>query len=281
MKLVKAAIVLCGIVLPATAGAQVAFPADAAWVPLRCGRAAMTDRFADQAGALAERDIVGDAAAPAGYRASDPTYLYLRMRLDRDPAPSGQVTPYAWGMQFDLDGDLATYEVMVVASGIAGPAGAVSVYRNTATSVANSPTDPADAPVAATSAFAMTGRTIVAPGSNLGGNADFFLDFAVPWSVLEPLGLGRATRTYVWAATSSVADRLDGDVACHDGASGPARLDGTASDPTTGDPAQDPGTGGGGTGQLEGGGGCSAAGTGSPLAALGLLLLRRRRRPAA
>ena len=91
MRLVKLPILLCCVVLPATASAQVAFPADAAWTPLRCNRAAMTDRFQDQPNALDERDIVGDAAAPAGLRASDATYLYLRMRLDKDPAPGGAV----------------------------------------------------------------------------------------------------------------------------------------------------------------------------------------------
>jgi hypothetical protein len=280
MNLVKLAIVLCGVVVPATARAQVAFPPDPAWTALRCNRAPMTDRFQDQPGALDERDIVGDTAAPAGLRAADATYLYLRMRLDKDPAPGGSVRPFAWGMQFDLDGDLTSYELMVVVEGIAGPAGTVSVFRNTTTTLRNDPADPADLPAAATSAFTLTARSITAPGSNNGGNPDFFLDFAVPWSVLVPLGLDHNTATHVWAATSSSATSLNGDVACHDGASGPARLDATASDPTTGDPAQDPGVGPGGTGRLEGGGGCTAGGAGSPFAVLALLALCRRRRSA-
>lgn len=285
MSFVKISVVLCCVVLPATASAQVAFPADPAWTALRCNRAAMTDRFQDQPNALDERDIVGDAAAPAGLRASDATYLYLRMRLDKDPAPGGAVRPYSWGMQFDLDGKLDSYELMVAVSGVAGPAGTVSVYLNTATTLLNDPNDPPDLPpVAPTYTFAMNARSVTAPGSTSGGNADFFLDFAVPWSALMPLGLDHGTPTYVWAATSSAASNLDGDVACHDGASGSARLDAIAPDPTTGDPAQDPGTlpGPGGTGRLEGGGGCTAAGTGSPVTALGLALLalRRRRRTA-
>jgi MYXO-CTERM domain-containing protein len=288
MSFVKISVVLCCVVLPATASAQVAFPADAEWTPLRCNRAAMTDRLQDQPNALDDRDIVGDAAAPAGLRASDATYLYLRMRLDKDPAPGGAVRPYTWGMQFDLDGKLDTYELMVAVSGVAGAAGTVSVYRNTTTTLLNDPNDPPDLPsVAPTYTFAMNARSITAPGSTNGGNADFFLDFAVPWSALVPLGLDHDTPTYVWAATSSAANaasNLDGDVACHDGASGPARLTVIAPDPTTGDPAQDPGTGPGGpggTGRLEGGGGCTTGGTGSPITALGLALLalRRRRRP--
>jgi hypothetical protein len=279
MRLIKVTTVLCSVVLPATASAQVAFPPDTAWTPLRCDAAAMADRFEDQPGALDERDIVGDAAAPAGLRAADAMYLYLRMRLDDDPAPGGSVQPFAWGMQFDLDDDLTSYELMVAVDGIAGMAGTVSLYRNTATALRNDPTDPADLPAVATYPFAMNARSLTAAGSNQGGDADFFLDFAVPWSALVTLGLDHDTATYVWAATSSAASSLNGDVACHDGASGPARLDGTASDPTTGDPAQDPGGGPGGTGRLEGGGGCTAGGA-SPVTALalGLLALRRRKR---
>jgi uncharacterized protein (TIGR03382 family) len=288
MRLVKLAILLCCVVLPATASAQVAFPADAAWTPLRCNRAPMSDGFQDQAGAFDERDIVGNLAAPAGLRAADATYLYLRMRLDKDPAPGGAVRPFAWGMQFDLDGDLTNYELMVAVVGIAGTAPAVSVFHNKTTTLANDPNDPADLPAVATYPFAMNARSIAAPGSKYGGNTDFFLDVAVPWSALTPLGLDRTTPTYVWAGTSSVANSLDGDIACHDGASGPARLDGTASDPTTGapppPPAPPPGGGPVGVEQLEGGGGCTAGGDGAPIAGLAVFALfavvspRRRKR---
>jgi uncharacterized protein (TIGR03382 family) len=275
MRLVTLGIVLCCVGIPATAAAQAAFPRDADWLPLRCGRAPMSDRLGDQPGAIAERDIVGDAAVPAGLRASDATYLYLRMRLEDDPAPGGALRPAAWGMQFDLDGDLADYELMVLVDGITGGAGTVGLFRNTTTTLRNDPNDPADAPAVATYPLAMNARSITAPGSSFGTGPDFFLDFAVPWSALAPLGLDRDTPTFVWAGTSTSTNSLDADLACHDGAGGPAILDGAASDPTTGDPALDPG----GTGRLEGGGGCAAAGSGSPAGALGLLgLLARRRR---
>jgi uncharacterized protein (TIGR03382 family) len=279
MRLVTVSLVLCCVAIPATAVAQ-AFPPDADWVPLRCGRAPMSDRLQDQPGAIAERDIVGDAAVPAGLRASDATYLYLRMRLEDDPTPGGVLRPAAWGMQFDLDGDLSDYELMVLVDGITAGAGAVGVFRNTVTTLRNDPNDPADAPAAATYGFPANARAIAAPGSSFGTGPDFFLDFAVPWSALAPLGLDRDTPTAVWAGTSTSTLSLDGDLACHDGAGGPAILDGAASDPTTGDPALEP-DGPGGTGRLEGGGGCAAAGSGSPAAAtllLGLLALRRRRR---
>src|SRR4051794_12827508 len=58
------------VAAPITASAQV-FPTDATYVPFRCGAAPMTDGFADEAGSLEERDIVGDVDHAAGLGASD------------------------------------------------------------------------------------------------------------------------------------------------------------------------------------------------------------------
>jgi hypothetical protein len=274
------------VVLTSAAAHAATFPADASYRPLRCGGAVMTDPLGDQPPALAERDLVGDTDDAAGLRAADAQFLYLRIRLDRDPAPGGVVQPFAWGMAFDLDGDRATYELLVTADGIGAADGTVSVFTNQTITLANSPADPADAPAAATFAFADAAR-VVAAGTMTGANADFFLDLAVPWTALVPLGLDRDTRTYVWAGSSSVADALDGDLACHDGRGGGApRLDVIVSDPTTGDPTREPGGGPGGGGgggddpRLEGGGGCHAGGPTGLGLALTLLGLRRRRRPA-
>ena len=95
--------ILILLLAPAAAFAQVAFPVDSAYRPLRCGNGVMTDPFADVAGALNERDIVGDAGHPAGLRASDVNNLYMRIRLEEDPAPGGTPRPYSWGMEFDFD----------------------------------------------------------------------------------------------------------------------------------------------------------------------------------
>ncbi|HET7502418.1 MAG TPA: hypothetical protein VFK02_15470 [Kofleriaceae bacterium] len=274
------ALVLTMVASPALVHAAT-FPAAAAYRPLRCGGAVMTDPPGDDPPSLLERDVVGDPSAPAGLRAADDQFLYLRIRLDQDPAPGGAVHPFAWGMELDLDGDRSTYELLISVDGIAAAAGTVSVFTNHTTTLPNDPADPADQPAAATIAYNTAGRTIDA-GSVVNGNADFFLDVAIPWATLAPLGLDRDTRTYVWVGSSSVADALDGDLACHDGGTGPPRLDATASDQTTGDPNNPGSGGGGGTGELrlEGGGGCQSTGSLGPGAglALALLGLRRRRR---
>lgn len=272
--------IVLGAVLGAGAAHAATFPADASYVPLRCGTEVMTDPLGDQPSALAERDLVGTPAAPAGLRASDAQFLYLRIRVDQDPAPGGAVRPSAWGMAFDLDGDRTTYELLITVDGIATSSGTVSVFTNHQSTLADDPTDPADLPAAAALAFSGAARVIDA-GTTTGGNPDFFVDIAVPWATLAPLGLDRDTRTYVWAGSSSVASALDGDIACHAGGSGKARLDATASEPTTGDPTRDPnggGSGGGGGPRLEGGSGCQAGGPLGIGAALALLGLRRGKR---
>lgn len=263
------------IVLTSATAHAATFPSDASYLPLRCGGTVMTDLLGDQPPALADRDLIGDGNAPAGLRASDAQFLYLRIRVDQDPAPGGPVHPYAWGMELDLDGNRSTYELLVVVDGIASANGTVSVFGNRTTTLANDPADPADTPAAAMFTFANAARTAGA-GTTNGGNADFFVDIAVPWTTLVPLGLDRDTPTYVWAGSSSVVNALDGDIACHDGRTGTARLDATASDQTTGDPALDPITGDGDL-RLEGGGGCQTGGSLGLGVALALLGVSRRR----
>ena len=262
----------------APARAAVTFPPDAQWVPFHCGNAPMTDPQGDDPTFLLDLDVVGDNADPAGLHASDANYLYLRIRLDDDPAPNGKLAASAWGYEFDLDNDPSTYELLIIVDGITAGGGMVAMYANTATTIPNSPTDPATAPPLATYPFAMNARSIVAAGSSFGATPDYFLDFAVPWSDLIAHGVDHTTGVRVWAGSSNAIDNLDGDIACHDGSSGAPTLDGTAS---TSEPA-DPGDGSGSAGpgaELVGGEHCQVGGGGGlvVLAALGLLVVRRRR----
>jgi hypothetical protein len=265
--------------------APVAFPPDAQWTPFHCGGAPMTDPQGDDAAFLLDLDLVGNAASPAGFHAADANFLYLRIRLDADPAPANALGSAAWGYEFDLDGNPATYELLVIVDGITPGGATVALYANTTTTIPNSPTDPATTPALATYPFAMNARSIAASGSSFGGTPDFFLDFAVPWTDLMAHGLDHATAVRVWAGSSGAADTLDGDIACHDGTTGAATLDGTA---TAAEPA-DPGAGSNGSGgsgvdvagaELVGGDGCQIGGSGGlvALAALGLVLARSRRR---
>jgi hypothetical protein len=156
--------------------------------------------------------------------------------------------------------------------------------------------------------FSMNGRVTDAGASLFGAGNDAFIDMAVPWSDLAPLGLAPTTGVTIWAASSTNIDRLDGDFACHDGAGGTATptLSQAASSPIAPDPARSPGPVGGPSGGaadaggniiggsgIEGGPGCSCdAGTTAiqlrstePAGLVGFVLaagalVRRKRRPA-
>jgi len=294
---------LSALVGAAAARAQ-SFPPDSEWMPLPCRNGPMTDRYRDEPGAIDERDIVGNDGAPAGLRAADANFFYLRLRLDADPAPGGTLRTFAWGIELDTNGNLSTYEVLLIARGADDD---IALHRNTTTTLPNDPNDPANDPPVATYAFASNGRSVVASGTDFGGNTDYFLDLAVPWTDLQSVGVTRTTPVVAWAATSSTTTSLAADLACFDNATGEPTLTGTAPDPTVLDPDVDtdddgftdadeveagtdpndptdfPTTAGA---VYEGGGGCvAAAGEGAPgqwMVIAGLVLglcSRRRRRP--
>ena len=260
------------------AGAQT-FPA--VFAPLHCQRGFMVDGYRDQSGALDDRDLVGTFLAPAGSHATDAQYLYLRMRLDASPAQGQGLRAFGWGFEISTDGNPANYEILIAAD---GSAGTVGLFRNTVTTVADSPADPADQLIA-TYLFAQNGRVVDAGPSLFAGGNDAFLDLAVPWSDLTPLGLTPASLVTIWAGSSSLPDRLDGDLACHDagGATGLPRLSDNPPAPVAPDPARGPGPVGGPSGTsagngadagtngnhlgpsgIEGGPGCDCATSGSP-----------------
>ena len=290
-------VTLALVMATATTASAQAFPADALWDPLYCNKVVMQDLFQDEAGAVLERDVVGTTDAPAAMYTSDASFLYMRMRVDRDPIPTaGMLATGSWGFAINLDTDLRNYEILLLADGT-GAQGVV-VFRNTMTVTPNDPTDPAEMSVMTFPINTHANKRIAA-NSDFGGGDDFWIEIAIPWNTLMPLGMNRTTPIRVWAATSTAGNALDGDFACHDGASGEPVLDIVVSDPTVGDPVidtdgdgftdaeevaggsdpNDPNSTPQGTGEarLEGGGGCAAGGGGLGVA-LALLALRRSRR---
>jgi hypothetical protein len=255
------------------------FAVEPDWQPLLCGGGPMSDGLADEPDAIAERDLVGDDQQPAGLRAVDEDYFYLRLRVEAEPLVGELLRPFAWGMAFDLDLDRRTYEVLILADGIDGE---VKLFENTMVTSPNNPAEPADLPPLAAYNYVEAGRVVDAD-SDFGGTVDWFVDIAVPWDDLAQVDLEPDTPFYAWAASSTEQDRLNGDFACHDGGSGDPVSDDIASDPAAPDPDVDPGIdpddpgdpGGPGDRQLEGGGGCAASGAdgGAPFALLALMTL--------
>jgi hypothetical protein len=251
------------------------FPGDAAFAPLRCraDRPAFDPR-GDTAGNVPPRDLVGDDASPAAYRAVDAGWLYLRMRLDADPRVPGGTAPrpFGWGVAFDTNDDRTDYEALLI---LAGADARVALHRNTTTTVRpNSLADPADSPPLSSGPFDVRAR-VVAAGSMFGGDPDVFLDLAAPWSELAAVGVTPTGAVRLWVGSSTAGDRLDDDIVCHDGGGGggPGPAPGDVDPPRIAlDPAA-PQPGGGGATQtraFEGGPGCAVA-TRAPSSATGAL----------
>jgi hypothetical protein len=306
MKWCIALVPVLALAWPARAAFAQDFPADGAYEPFPCGRDRMADGRRDEPDAIDEKDLVGDQERPAGFRAVDDDFLYLRMRLDANAfgGAGGAILPAAWGVAFDTDDDPEDYEILALVEGMTG---SVLLYANTTTTTRDDPTDPADTPAVKIYTLADFARSTTAAGSQFGGGDDFYLSFALPWADLDDLGLTPATPVRVWVASSAQTSRLDGDFACHDGAGGPAHLSDSDSDRTVLDPDRDSDGDGysdadeveggsdpndpesrpsGGERQLAGGGGCGVVGgagetSADVLLAAGLMLLaawwRRRR----
>ena len=155
------------------------------WVIARTGGLPVGDIEGD---ASTARDIVGDAAHPALYIASDATHLYFRLRLDIDPRQAAtNIGPFGWGCLINTDGDPTTYEYATIVDGVNNP-DAIYFYKNTMTTVPNSPADAPDIPAITTVTDPLTAAVAhaqvvpITPGS-FGDNAnvddDFFMDWAI------------------------------------------------------------------------------------------------------
>ncbi len=219
---------------PLVARAQT-FPADGDWRVLYCGGVPSYDDVADQASAVNDRDVVGDALHPALYMYSDGTYVYFRMRLDDDPSTGTEFRPFGWGVEFDSNADYTNYEVIGIVDGIAGTE-VVRLDRNT---VQATPNDPADTPEENITSYPASthARSVLAAGiydSSFDGDPDYFVDWAIALTDLAGDGITASTALVLVMGTSSNAASINADIACHDGTSGGNRtITGASTDPTT------------------------------------------------
>lgn len=130
------------------ATAQPVFPpADEYW-PVSCGTSATVEGDPAGDGTPADhRDIVGDATRPAAFLYSDDDYLFLRMRLNATPLKSPtELKPFGWGFEADTDGDLSTYEYLMMLNGIRNP-DELTLQQNTVSGTVNDPSETADVTV--------------------------------------------------------------------------------------------------------------------------------------
>ena len=202
--------------------------------PMTCGGQTMWDTVADVNNAVL--DIVGNETYPAISTASNATNLYIRMLLDESPLQtSTNLKSFSWGLEFDTDGNLSTYEHLIIMNG----AGQDTLYIKNNT-VTTSPDDPTDSTESTSVTFSNTASwwNVTAANSAFAGSTDYWLTFILPWSTLADHDITRDTTTAYWFGTSTQPANINGDFVCHDGLSNdPVTLQALASDTDSLDPS--------------------------------------------
>lgn len=217
---------LVGLVWAGTAAA-VQFPADDAWTVVTRGGQPITDPR-DSSGL---RDVVGDAGNPAVYVAGTADNIFFRMRLDDSPLKNPHdLQPFGWGVEFDVDGNLNNYEYLVLVDG--GGSDSVVFRRNTQQRNVGDPSDEAEELLFTWPAS--THARAVRASSRIGGNDDWFIDWALPTSALQSAGVPLDTALRLIFGSSSNTRSIASDLAS---ASGDTTLAGAGSDPVCTTPA--------------------------------------------
>jgi MYXO-CTERM domain-containing protein len=209
------------------------FPADADWVALPQSGVAMGDVETD--GNNNGREVVGSATLPAAFIYTDGTDMFFRLRLDETPERQGGLSPFGWGFLIDTDGNFNAYEFSILIDST-GASDQILVGQNTSPGNLGDPSDVADTVLAQIPIVLAAGGNVqvVSAGSNFpvgAPDADFFLDFAVPFSVLQSAGLGMNQPVRFMAGTSSSGNSLSLDLVGTDLAPGPGTIDDAISDP--------------------------------------------------
>ena len=171
----------------ATARAQAPDFDTVAWAPLACDA---NEPAGDESPSAV--DLVGDASHRAAYFAHDASFLYVRMRVDGDPAGSGGFASYAWNTLMQVpSGDPFQYQYEL---SLHGKSDAVEIWANpSASDIDFSPlfNDPADTKLFSTPAgtLPLARHGVAGDGSAFGGNPDYFVDMAFPVAALVDEGV--------------------------------------------------------------------------------------------
>ncbi|HOD29042.1 MAG TPA: hypothetical protein PKH03_07515 [Syntrophales bacterium] len=162
------------LLVSAWSGPAHAWPTTAQWIPIYKNSALLQDPSGDSTGS---RNVVSDPTHDAAFIFNDGTYLYFRLRLDKDPSKSGGLDAFGWGVEFDTDRDASDYEWLMMVNGIAQTE-VIELWHNTAQGTLGDPGDKSE--VLYTSILLAGNFQVSAADTAINGDQDYFLDWRFP-----------------------------------------------------------------------------------------------------
>src|SRR6187455_766594 len=210
---------LAGVFALAGTGTALASPAtfsfpspNVGWVPALLGGEPLSDPEGDSAG---PRDIVGDTDNPMLYVGADAAHLYFRLRLNSDPLQGPtNFRPFGWGCFINTDSDPTTYEFSTIVDGVNNP-DQISFFKNTATTLPNSPTDDPDLPpvseVSDPLDAGVAHARVLEADSTFGGDTDYFLEWAIERSDTDAVGFLTTAPAHYYCGSSNNGSTISAD----------------------------------------------------------------------
>jgi hypothetical protein len=154
-------------------------------------------------------DLVGSAGANAAFIQLDSTYLYLRQRVATNPSHPSGFTSDNWVVLLQVaTGNPFQYQYLIALDGVSEE---VQLWRNdVASNISFNPifNDPAESKIFSDTTANLA--RIVPAGTSIGGNPNYFVDWAIPLSVLAANGIDPSLALY-WFATSANANNYNKD----------------------------------------------------------------------
>jgi len=158
------------------------------------------------------RNIVGDSSHGSAAISNDGSYIYFRLRLDDDPSGTGgqgYLQSFGWGFDIDTDGDLGTYEWLMIIDGITSPE-SISLWQNTVQSTLGSPSDQPEIKVVSIPLDpSFSWFHVIAADTFTNGDQDYFLDWKFHYATFKDiLGVTDNSVFAFFAGSSSAANTL-------------------------------------------------------------------------
>lgn len=214
-----------------------AWPTTSQWIPVYKNSALLQDPSGDANGA---RNVVSDPTHDAAFLFNDGTYLYFRLRLDKDPTGQGgqgALQSFGWGVELDTNQNPANYEWLFMVDGISQTE-VITLSQNT---IQGTLGDPSDKPEILRATILLSGNYQVSPAdTSINGDLDYFLDWRFPYATFKqvsvltdtsPIRLFFGSSSSAMNLTSAGSD-LVGGTDLYNGLSDTSTLVGTI--PTTG-----------------------------------------------